>query len=325
MRRRRFLAALPTVAAASLAGCPGDSGADGPAETQPPNLRETPTSSRTPNTVERTRTGGTETSPTPTPSDGDDHALAMGETFETSDGRELTVSDPAVYRLVLAPERVSHHLYHRVTAAPANRQYLTVTVWQRGFEVVSDEPGIESDGWPVSLPLAATVAGERFASGRTVVGTENRERTGTVGIPVSLVDAQSGAVVWERSDGPSPDWELPERVVADLASAPRFEVQSFDVPDEVTRGDLLEMTATVANTGEREGRFLAEFDVDRPLYDPRETTVSVPAGETVTHTVTRLPEYVEGTDPLPVVLDWGSDRREATVEVRDRPTDTRSE
>lgn len=128
-------------------------------------------------------------------------------------------------------------------------------------------------------------------------------------------------MVWIREDGPQPRWELGSDVVEKLATAPEFEVESWSVPEQVDYGEQFEVSVTVANVGDRDGRFLTTLGIKQGSVGVPETSVKVPPGESVTHTITLGPEYVEGGE-FRVVLEWGTGRRDTIVEVTGSETET---
>jgi hypothetical protein len=70
----------------------------------------------------------------------------------------------------------------------------------------------------------------------------------------------------------------------------------------------------VANRGDREARFLAEFGHGL-ISDVGEVELTVPVGEQRTHTALIDPPYSDTTEHIPVVLDWGAARRQVEVPV----------
>lgn len=284
--RRQTLQALG-LAVASTAGClgapqPGDDSDGNTTDTSP---RATPTST--------------------TP------RLAPGETYETDDARTIRVSEPAVHPSVVSVEYVSSTHYYERVADAGSGQYLAFVVEVEGFDLPTEDR--ELYGEPIDLPLAVEVGGERYAD-PIPVGRDGDPYRDHVAIRVPVVDATDAAVVWAREDGPQPRWELGSDVVEKLAAAPEFEVRDWSVPDRVESGEAFEASVTVANVGGRDGRFLTTLGVKQGSLGLPETSVEVPAGETVTHTVILDPEYVEGGE-FRVVLEWGIGRRDAVVEV----------
>jgi len=330
-----MLAALASATAAVVAGCPGgtDPEDSGPATSQSSGTGETSTGtgSDPTATVDRSTDGrdGAATSPsttgpsTTTAGDGtEDGPLPMSELVRTPDGRELRLSNPSVHPLILTPKQVSHHVYHRVTPASRGEQYLVVEVYHAGFD---DPPVYAIDGpdtEPPRLPFVVELDGERYRSGRTLAGIDNDGAIGQVAIPVPVGEVASGAVVWERPDGPSLRWELPPDARSALSSAPAFGVRSVEFPDEVAYGDDVRVSFTVANTGGRAGRFLVELDARAGSLPLGERRVTVPAGESVTQTAVISPTYYPDIREVPVVFDWGRHSRSAAVEVVYEPTAT---
>lgn len=235
----------------------------------------------------------------------------MGDPFDTEDGRTVTVSDPAVHPSVVSVEFVSSTHYYERVADAGDGQYVAFDVAAEGVDL--GEGGREQYGEPIDVPLAVSVDGDRYAA-PIPVGRDGEPDTDRVAIPVPVTDADDAAVVWARDDGPQPRWPLGGTLVDDIAAAPAFELRSWSVPDRVERGTAFDVSVTVANVGERDGRFLATLGVEQGSLGVPERSVAVRAGETRRHTVTIDPEAHEADD-LRVVLDWAGGRRTATVEV----------
>lgn len=163
------------------------------------------------------------------------------------------------------------------------------------------------------LPLSVVADGTTVADSPVFVGRPETRRAGPVAFPVPVDTYDSAAVVLD-ADGESDSWDVPDDIVTTLGSAPVFEVESLDVPDSVSHGDSFEASFTVANRGDREARFLAEFGHGL-ISDVGEVEVTVPIDEQRTHTERIDPPYSDNTDSIPVVLDWGVARRRVDVAV----------
>ncbi len=234
--------------------------------------------------------------------------LPVDERYETDDGRAVRVAEAAVHPSVVTVEAVSHHRYERVTDA-GNGQYVSFLVAATGFE--PGPGGWERSDEPIDLPLAVAADGTRHDRAIPVGFDEAPDRD-RVAVRVPVVDAPAARVVWERGDGPQPEWRLPDGLVDDLAARPRFEVERLDAPERVTAGETFEVAAEVRNVGDRAGRFLATLGAKRGSLDVSESSVSVDAGVTAT---LRRSITASGDPPVRVVLDWGVGRRERTVAV----------
>lgn len=237
-------------------------------------------------------------------------AVDAGTWVSTDDGREIRVTAPAVRRSVVTVETVSSTHEYEVVATPPEGQYLVASVSTRGF-----------DAEPFDLPLTVAVDGE---PGRersvTRVGRESLDARDRLGFHLPAVEASRAAVVWDRSDGAAVRWRLGARVRERLAAVPSFSVESVSVPDRVAPGETFTGSFTVRNDGGRDGRFLTTFGLQEGSLPVPETAVRVPTGETVTHEK-RLRPQTEAADSYRVVVDWGRERRDATVTV-DRSTAT---
>lgn len=275
------------VAAAALAGCLG------PATGTP----RTGTYSPTPQTDPDSPTPTTESAAGP-------QSYALGETHETTAGEPVTVSDADVHVSI-----VSRHVAGSST-------HPDVGLAGRGQFLVVDHDPID----PASFGIR--IDGERIGRERyEPIGPDE----GRTAFAVPLVDAHSAAVVWVGGDDPV-RWELPAAVVRDFGARPRFEVETFDVPDAISPGEPIDVTLRVTNVGDRDGRFLAELGAV-VISDFGEVWFDVPRGETVERHFSLIPPtytpmYGAGEDELPVVLDWGADRLKKTVRlVSESPTE----
>lgn len=305
--RRAALRSAAVVLSLGLAGCATNrsGGGDGSASDVSPTTRTATTDSggaATSTTSERpTGTAGS------TPTD-----LSMGETFDPPKGRSMTVERPSVHRSVVAVERVSGtHRYERVSTAE-NGQYLTATVSVSGADVE-----------PLELPLTVEIDG-RAVRERDVlrVGRDYRMAEDELAFLVPVVDAESVAIVWNRDGGPSPRWRLGPAETTALGAAPAFEFRSWSVPERVAPGDLFEAAATVANVGDRDGRYLASFDVRRGSMGLDETSVRVAVGETATVTTAVSVDPDGGGTSLRLVLDGSGTYRRTRIPVGEPGTTT---
>lgn len=238
--------------------------------------------------------------------------LSPGDSYETDDGRTIKLSAPSVRPSVVTVEYVSStHYYERVTDAGSD-QYVSFEVAVTGFDLPTERSELYAN--PIDIPLAVDVDGERYTD-TIPVGRDDDAYRDHVAIKVPVVDADRAALVWAREDGPQPRWQLGTDVRETLRAAPDFAARGWTVPDRVESGDALEVSVTVENTGDRDGRFLTTLGVKLGSVGLPETSIDVPAGETRTLTRTLQPEYYESE--LRVVLDWGAGRRTASVEVVD--------
>lgn len=226
--------------------------------------------------------------------------LQSGDRYPPDDQPALRVSNPAVHRSVVTTEQVSHHTY-KVVDTPSTGQYLVVRVGTIGI-----------DSRPADLPLHVFADGASNVETKKLhVGGEDSRR---IGFHMPQIDAEEVVVVWER-DGATAHWKLDVAVVEKLSAVPEFTVRSWNVPTSVERGSTFEASVTVENTGDRDGRFLAEFDADMGSLPLGEVSTTVQAGKTKTATFLLRPRTYGDIDEFPVVLDWGAGRRTQSVSV----------
>lgn len=306
MSPRSRRATLCSIGIAAVAGCVETS------ETTPADDTDSTATTR----AESPTVPNTTTQPTPT----DRPRLGIGEQFETNDGRAVRISQPAVHPSVVTVEYVAGtHYYERVAAAP-NGQYLVFSVSTEGFDLPTDNQKTLAE--PIDVPLAVRVGGDRYREPIPVERDRRADRD-RIAIPVPVVETTDAAIVWEREDGPSPEWKLEPPVTGALGAAPQFRVESISVPEEVPYGESFPVEITVANRGDRDGRFLTTLGAKQGSLGVPETSWTVAAGERRTVTGVVSPEYFDGTDSVRVVFDWGTGRETRTVSVV-RDTDSSS-
>lgn len=242
-------------------------------------------------TDQPTATGDTSDDPTTTPTDDPTQGTPM--TLQAGD-----------YSVSLAAPRVRPSVRvagtHVDVQVAADTQYLV-------FDADAERTAIDD------LPLSVVADGTTVAGSPSFVGRPETRRVGPVAFPVPVETYDSTAVVL-KLDSESDSWNMPDDIVTTLGRAPVFEVESLDVPDRVDHGDSFDASFTVANRGDREARFLAEFGHGL-ISDVGETELTVPVSEQRTHTERIDPPYSDTTDSIPVVLDWGVARRRVEVPV----------
>ena len=305
MQRRRLLAGL--AAGVPLAGCLGASSPGTPStETATTETATTTTADET--TAATTSTAGTTSA-------GDAETLDLGESFDTSDGRTVTVRAVRVRRFVLTWG------VHVDPVALAGRQFVVADVSVESGNAGTTATPAYPGGDNLRQQFRVGLDGERYPETdrvfRVLPRSDDPDRV-RLGFPVPApATADRGAVVWTGgSDVPAARWTLTDDHRRALANPPAFEVRAFEIPDEVERGTEFEATVTVANTGSSNGTFLAELGATT-ISDTPEIRVDVPAGQTVTARRTVDPYYPEDAAELTVVLNWGVDRLRRTASVVD--------
>lgn len=232
--------------------------------------------------------------PTTTPKSGASDTLAAG-TYT------LRLSQPRVRASV---RKAGVHL--DVHAEP-NTQFLVVSA-------ETDDASLDD----LSVSLVAN--GETVAHQASIVGRPDSKHTAPIAFPIPVTSYASAAVVLV-ADGESDRWPVPDDIVTAIGTAPDFRVESMDVPESVRHGESFQASFSVSNRGDRDARFLAEFG-HALISDTGEVELTVPAGESRTHTQVIDPYYEADPDTVPVVLDWGLNRRRAKVAVEKRQSTT---
>lgn len=118
--------------------------------------------------------------------------LAPGETYETDDGREISIDKLAVHRSVVTVTQVSStHYYKRVTNA-GNGQYLTFQVEVDGFDLETEESELYDE--PIDVPLVVDIDGERYGD-PIPVGRDGDPYRDRVAIKIPIVNGDEAGVV----------------------------------------------------------------------------------------------------------------------------------
>jgi hypothetical protein len=199
-------------------------------------------------------------------------------------------------------------------------QYLVLDLRKPDGSSLTNTYGFEHE-----LPLAVELDGERFGPDAVpVVDVEpNRDPVDPESIddhlaalPIPIGPVDSGSVVWVGS-APDVRWELPSDVFSLMADAPRFEIRSFE-PRPMAAGGF-ELDLAVANTGDRDGVWLAQVSI-RAANDISDVFgYSISQGETIHRTVrprVLTAGFLSGTVTIQF---WSSTSYEETVEAETPP------
>ena len=235
----------------------------------------------------------------------DTPTVAMGETVTTDAGTEVTVADPAVSMFVISVHAGTSTVHPDVGGDP-DAQFLRISVQASGGGTATPPSRYES--------IRSTVDGRVLGNVRPFQ-LENGADRYALSVPVD--DYDSAGVVWHHEGDRKAMWRLGADTIELLASAPSFAVRRFEAPETVQRGESIEATLTVANTGARDGTFVAEFGDFTLISDVGEETVDVIAGGETTRSLTYDPPYWRDVSEIQLTLDWGSDQASRTVTVED--------
>ncbi|WP_096390132.1 hypothetical protein [Halopenitus persicus] len=311
--RRRVLAgaAVPTIA--SIAGCLGGSLGDGDGNETDPSPDETPHG-----TDDEPTTDGTDTPDGPDATGVTVHdvtvrpelvAMDSPDSYGVYGGRgtqyvvaDVAVEDPPAH----PPESFALETPAETVSATTEIGANPGTLADFGEAYGWPEPDPAARGWvafPVPKPLPA-------ASDARLVWTVDEDGAGEDGV------GEDGSVAGEHA--------LPAETAATLAREPTDFTVSVDAPDAITLGETVTATIAVENVGDVDGTFVAAINRVGPriAYAPEESvTLSVPAGETATHTyehAVTAPEIAEMEDPtLRLRIHWrdGDRSREVAIET----------
>jgi hypothetical protein len=297
--RRRYLALLGAGLAAT-AGCLSD-GDGGATDTQPHDTTRPPT---------------TDTTAPPTTT----HGTTRGPGTTTGDPVEgVTVSDLGVVKA----GAYYAWPYSTEVYAPPGKQFVVASVRMPGgrtapgfsFRAAGEtyQPGIDgvdSPGW----------AGSTFAGREGGLVAGQHEGSGYLAFTVpSPIDAADPRI---RLDAEDRAWPLPDAARERLATpSPSFRLDGFEAPDSVERPHSVDVSLTVTNTSDVDGRFVAGLHwPTNVVADDDETHVlrqDVAAGASSTLSRTLGTEYATfETDTLTLSLGgYVSAAREVTVEA----------
>ncbi|WP_410766463.1 hypothetical protein [Haloferax sp. DFSO60] len=226
-------------------------------------------------------------------------ALSMGEKATRPNDMFLRLSDPKVNKLISTLDvGATGHVY---PAGYSNSQFLTLSV--------------QSGGTPYSdIQLSPMIDGERYES-QTYRHGFSPENPAPLSVEVPLAQAERAAIEWQPSADETYRWELPQSVVEQFHSEPRFSVTEFSVPDTVERGEPFTVRLSVSNTGDRDGRFLGVVLGTGPSSLPLVSTFSfpVPVGETVSRELSGRTNTEKSS--MTAILDWGLGEKRASFSV----------
>ena len=297
MNRREIISVVPTVIV-PLAGC---------------SKNERTTSNQTQGTLsekysatdhEETDSGPHSGGTSPTHTQKHNKPLAIGEEFESENGSSVRIDDIYISGLIQSFSVGSPT--HVGIACLAGHQFAVVDISatdSNGDSIVED------------LNISIELDGERYP-------TRDNESYWSItpkfsvqeqlpAFPVPVIEAKSGAIIWERANDEPVRWDLPEETVEQFGLSPDFSVTGLTTPGTVARGDNFEATFTVKNNGQKTEYFMAEFGHDTRI-DSTEVLLEVPKGEQRSYTKLIKPQYSENEDEseeeIKVILDWGCDQ-----------------
>ncbi|WP_439025661.1 hypothetical protein [Haloarchaeobius sp. DT45] len=245
---------------------------------------------------------GTSTSREPT----DPAPATDGEPPTTSaapgPGYSLSVEDIGVFRRTTTIQ----HSNHVDVAADPETQYVVATV-----VVLPPETGepAEDPPNPTDRRFVATLDGETYDDAFATEFGSQYATTIAVPVPTGLDPAEGTLQVGHR--GEDGFWhQFTAEQLDRIAHVPRFTLDAFTVE---AGNATVQATLEVSNSGDRDGRFLAELGTN-DISDTPEVSFEVPAGETVTKRES-VAIYAEDAAEVTVVCNWGDTYHRRTVEV----------
>lgn len=282
MKRRAFLATGGIALSAVLGGCQG--------EASTPASGGSPTDSPGPETDTPKPETDTPGSDTPEP-DTD----TPGTSPDGIDIESIIVRKAVTYESIMGSGGVlaAEGKQYVVAAVRSNRELSA-----SAFSFVTDD-----DSWQPGLPdtLGAENVSVAGIEGGAVGGHHATDKSYLAFVVPSPLSASNPRIRFEEDDL---EWSLPAAETERLAApAPRFELDELSVPDEITQGDTMEVSLTVTNVSETDGRFLAAvYWPTKRIADDDESHLverDVGAGESVTATLSIDTRYT--TDESEVV------------------------
>lgn len=130
-------------------------------------------------------------------------------------------------------------------------------------------------------------------------------------LPVDISDGDASIVLADREA--TVGWSLSKDVVAQLLDPPSFENVNLEAPDSASKGDSIDVTVRVENTGGSDGEFLAELG-PTTYSDLQEIYVDVPA-ESTGETTETFSTMTVTDDKFTLRLEWGYGSVQRTVEL----------
>ncbi|MFB6160799.1 MAG: hypothetical protein ABEJ61_06440 [Haloferacaceae archaeon] len=235
-----------------------------------------------------------------TTSSSDGRRVGMDETVEVGD-RRVTVGSPRVRKAVTTLG------VHEPRVLAEAGQFVVADV-----RVDGSTPDRLDD-----VALRSSVGGTPLPDGDPLPALDE----GGFAFPFPAERHETAAVRW-ATDERAVSWGLPATTRDALAREPRFSVEELAVP---SRDGRLVLELTVANDGERDGRFLAEVSME--AFSGREVVeFSVPVGASRRYSgrAEKMLLYFENNGGGTLTLQYpgpdGMRGRERTVDVPE-PTD----
>lgn len=252
--RRTYLGLAGTVLASGVAGCTRTSG-DSPTDGTP----------------------GTTTNPSSTAERGDAADRALGDAYTPDGETTITLDRPRFERIV-----VGYYEPHYEIRSHPDWQFVVV-------DVDGEPPADFTAGWFGETSVYPTVDGERVPTpfpAQNVPTDDHNAVVPGLAVPFPVGEADSAAIVWDRDDGTTVSWSLPEDVRDGLSAVARFEVRSYAVT--VDDDSVTGFHVRIANVGDRDGTFRGLMRI--PDRDP-DPIISVDVAAGGSESVSEIEEY----------------------------------
>lgn len=256
--------------------------------------------------------------------------LAIGDAYETADGRRIVVTAVHLRRSVFdlfVPDAVE-------PLVEPDSQFVFLTLSLDHPDAAVPDPGSFSLAFDdATYPGAGRVGGvpidDQLSMPNDVVHPTperavevDRDRA-TVGFEVPLSPETDHAVVeWDGGEETA-RWAWDDGLVEALSQPPEFEVAEIETVDSFTCGESFDTSVTVENHGGRDGVFDAIVRIVDPVYEEHPPTISltVPAGGRATWDGSlqypprlRTENCEDDADSATFEVDWGMGSRTLTVE-----------
>ncbi|MGM0716826.1 MAG: PKD domain-containing protein, partial [Halobacteriota archaeon] len=149
-------------------------------------------------------------------------------------------------------------------------------------EPIDDDGSDMTDVTEAGDTIRIEVAGQSVTGSDAVVGTVSVSGESPGEVEISVQEA----LVYDESGG---GYEIGSAEGASMTveelQEPYFEVTALDAPDEVTQGNDITVTATVANTGELTGTKTVSFEFDGATVDSEDVSLDPGSSTDVSFTV----------------------------------------
>lgn len=225
-------------------------------------------------------------------------SLEIGETATVSDG-SITVQEVRAERSIVVLDGSSH----TEVVTEEDSQFVVVSLRTQGNIETVDAARRAS---------LLVIDGQRYSVADYAFPPQGDAFAVAFQVPLDI-DASESEFRWVDDDQVAAVWSTPPSVIQQLNSPPEFDVVSFTVPETAEPFVEFEVTVEVENTGNGDGTFVAELGL-ASRSDQSPFRLDVPKNERVTGVEEKQVQGDPGEQET-IILDWGLDRLERTIDV----------